>query len=191
MEYIYSQSALLYEILEKVIFLMRRFLSIICDKAGDLKSELLYTGIPLFQLTCLLFLQQLPEQNLLYTKSISLLFMPENPPQITKKNQLTKLQNPTLTPATVTEIQVFIEILTSSLEVMEDAGAEPVAVATEEARLPMVYQLRGQIIPNPPTQAITARTPALTAIKSAIGAMSAQTLRQKTSCHWQHFRASD
>ena len=91
--------------------------------------------------------------------------MPRNPPQATKKNWLTKLQNPALALATVTEIQTFVEILTPSLEVVEDMGAEPVVEATEEARLLMGHQLVEQTIPNPPTLAITARTPALTAIK--------------------------
>lgn len=191
MERTYSQSALLCEILVKVIFLMKRFSFIIYDKIWDLKSELLCTGILLFQLTGPPFLQQLPKQHPLYTKSISLFFMPKNPLQTTKKNRLTKLQNPALAPVTVTEIQFLMKILTSSLEVVKNAGAKPVAVAIKEAKLLIVHQPMEQTTPNLLTQAITARTPVLPAIKSAIGAMSAQALRQKTSCYWQYLRASD
>lgn len=82
---------------------------------------------------------------------------------IQEKNRLTKSQNPATTLATI--IEMLVGILTPSLEVMEDVGAELAAVAIEEARLPMVPQLVEQTIPNPPTQAITARTPASIAIK--------------------------
>ena len=64
--------------------------------------------------------------------------MPKNPLQ---KNRLTKLQNPALALAIATEMQIFIGILTSSLMIVENVGAEPVAVAIVKARLPIIYQL--------------------------------------------------
>lgn len=62
--------------------------------------------------------------------------MLENSSQTIKKNQLTKLQNPALALVIVIEIQIFMEIFTFSLKVVEDEEAKPVAVATKNAKLP-------------------------------------------------------
>lgn len=90
--------------------------------------------------------------------------MPKNPLQATKNNRLTKSQNPALALATVTEIQILVEILTPSLKVVEDMGAAA-AKGNKEAGFLTVQQLVEQITPNLPTQVIIAKTPALTAIK--------------------------
>ena len=58
-----------------------------------------------------------------------------------------------------------MEILTSSLEVVEDVGAEPVTVVIKEARLPIIYQPMEQKTPNPLTQVITVKIPVSIIIK--------------------------
>lgn len=84
-----------------------------------------------------------------------------------------------------------MEIFAFSFKIVEDVGAKLVAVAIKKTRFPIVYQLIEQTIPNLLILAITLKTPALTAIKSATGAMSTQTLHQKTSCYWQHLCTND
>lgn len=83
--------------------------------------------------------------------------------RIQEKNWLTKSQNPATTLVRI--IEMFVEILTLSLEVIEDIGAELAAVAIKEARLPIVSQLVKQTIPNLPSQVIIAKTPTSIATK--------------------------
>ena len=78
-----------------------------------------------------------------------------------------------------------------SFKVVEIVGLAVVVVAVEEVKPLAVHQPLESTIYTSPIQAIIARIRVSIATKPATGVTNAPTLRQKTSCHWQHLRASD
>ena len=78
-----------------------------------------------------------------------------------------------------------------SFKVVEGVGAAVVMVAIEEVKPLMVRQpVELTVYPNP-IRGIIVRIPVSTATKQVTRVTNAPTLRQKTSCHWQHLRASN
>lgn len=93
--------------------------------------------------------------------------------------------------STVIRTPIIEKIIKLSFKVVKVVGLVVVVVAIREVKLLALYQPLESTIYTNLIHAIIAKICVSIVSKPATEVTNAPTLRQKTSCYWQHFRASN